>query len=132
MWRIHALRILYALIVGVMGVFVWQQVLFESAGWPAIRVIAKSMLAALALLCILGVRYPLSILPLLLLETIWKTIALGFVIFPAWQAGRMTPDLELLYSDSIGIVVAYLVIPWRYVWARYITHPSEPWTKPIS
>ena len=50
MWRIHALRILYLLIVVVMGIFVWQQVMFESAGWPAIRVIAKSMLAALALL----------------------------------------------------------------------------------
>lgn len=130
MWRMHVLRILYLLIVCVMGIFVWQQILFESSDWSATRVISKSMLAALALLCVLGIRYPLAMLPLLLLETVWKTIALTLVILPAWLNDRLTPDLYVLYTDCIGIIIAYLVIPWRYVWARYIVHPSEAWIRP--
>ncbi|WP_395703373.1 hypothetical protein [Aquabacterium sp.] len=130
MWRIHALRLGYLLIAGVMGFFVWQQVLFEIGPWPAPRVIAKSMLAALALLCVLGLRYPLQMLPLMLFETLWKTVAILLIILPAWLAHRITPDLEVLFGECIGIVVTYLVMPWRYVWARYCLHPGEAWRKP--
>ena len=129
MWRIHMLRIGYLLLAGVMGFYVWQQVRFETEPWPATRVIAKSMLASLALLCVLGLRYPLKMLPLMLLETLWKTVAILLIILPAWLAHRMTPDLEVLFSECIGIVVVYLVMPWRYVWARYFVQPGEPWRR---
>ncbi len=127
MWRIHMLRIGYLLMAGVMGFFVWQQVLFETGPWPAPRVIAKSMLASLALLCVLGLRYPLQMLPLMLLETLWKTVAILLIILPAWLAQRMTPELHVLFGECIGIVVVYLVMPWRYVWSRYILQPGEAW-----
>ncbi|MBX3620834.1 MAG: hypothetical protein KF891_12745 [Rhizobacter sp.] len=127
MWRIHALRLAYLLMAGVMGFFVWQQVLFELGPWPAPRVIAKSMLASLALLSVLGFRYPLQMLPLMLLEMLWKTVAIVLIILPAWLAGRLTPELRVLFGECIGIVVVYLVMPWRHVWARYFCHPGEPW-----
>lgn len=126
-WRIHALRIAYLLMAGVMGFFVWQQVLFETGPWPAPRVIAKSMLASLALLSVLGLRYPLQMLPLMLLETLWKTVAILLIILPAWLAHRMTPELQVLFGECIGIVGVYLVMPWRHVWARYVLHPAEAW-----
>ena len=53
-WQINLLRIFYFPIAFVMGSVVWQQVLFESAGWSWERGLAKSMLAALALLCLWG------------------------------------------------------------------------------
>lgn len=132
MWRIHLLRVGYLLIAVVMGVAVWQQVLFQAGPWPASRVVAKSMLAALALLCVLGIRYPLQMLPLMLFETLWKTVAIGLIILPAWWAGRMTPDLQVLFAECIGIVVVYLVMPWRYVWQRYVLHPGEAWRSSAS
>ena len=96
MWRIHMLRLAYLLMAGVMGPFVWQQVLFQIEPWPAPRIIAKSMLASLALLSVLGLRYPLQMLPLMLLETLWKTVAILLIILPAWLAHRMTPDMQVL------------------------------------
>lgn len=132
MWRIHLLRLAYLLMAGVMGFFVWQQVLFEAGPWPAPRVIAKSMLAALALLSVLGLRYPLQMLPLMLLEVLWKTVAILLIILPAWLANRITPDLQVLFGECIGIVVVYLVMPWRYVWARYALQPGEAWRSPRS
>lgn len=126
-WRLHALRLSYLLIAAVMGFFVWQQLLFEAGPWPAPRVIAKSMLASLALLSLLGLRYPLQMLPLLLLETLWKTLAIGLVIVPAWLGDRLAPDLRVLFDECIGVVVLYAVMPWPYVWARYVRHPAEAW-----
>jgi len=127
MWRIHMLRLAYLLMAGVMGFFVWQQVLFETEPWPAPRIIAKSMLASLALLSVLGLRYPLQMLPLMLLETLWKTVAILLIILPAWLAHRMTPEMQVLFGECIGIVVVYLVMPWRYVGARYFRQPGEAW-----
>lgn len=129
MWRIHMLRLAYLLMAGVMGFFVWQQVLFETGPWPAPRVVAKSMLAALALLSLLGLRYPLQMLPLMLLEVLWKSIAILLIILPAWLTHRMTPDLHVLFTECIGIVVVFLIMPWRHVWARYFRHPAEAWHK---
>ncbi|MCA0244113.1 MAG: hypothetical protein LCI02_25125 [Proteobacteria bacterium] len=130
MWRIHLLRLAYLLMAGVMGFFVWQQVLFEIGPWPAPRVAAKSMLAALALLSVLGLKYPLQMLPIMLLEVLWKTVAIVLIILPAWLGGRMTPEQYVLFTECIGIVLVYLVMPWRYVWARYVRHPGEPWLQP--
>lgn len=130
MWRIHMLRLAYLLMASVMGFYVWQQVIFEIGPWPAPRVIAKSMLASLALLSVLGLRYPLQMLPLMLLETLWKTVAILLIILPAWLGDRMTPDLYVLLQECAGIAVVYLVMPWRYVWARYVRYPGEPWLAP--
>jgi branched-subunit amino acid permease len=101
-WRINAMRFLFLLMAVIMGSAVWQQLLFESAEWDVMRGLAKSMLAALALMSLLGVRYPMQMLPLMIYEIAW------------------------LFVDCVGIVIAYFIVPWRYVWARYIVQPMEP------
>lgn len=121
------MRFLFLLMAGIMGaLFVWPQLLFESADWEVMRGLAKSMLAALALLSLLGVRYPLQMLPLMLYEIAWKTIWILLIALRAWMAGKWTADIEGLFTDCIGIVIAYFIVPWRYVWARYIAQPMEP------
>jgi hypothetical protein len=127
LWRINAMRFLFLLMAVIMGgLFVWPQVLFESADWDVMRGLAKSMLAALALLSLWGVRYPLQMLPLMIYEIAWKTIWLILIAGRAYMAGKWTPDIEGLFNDCIGIVIAYFIVPWRYVWARYIKQPMEP------
>ena len=125
-WRINAMRFLFLLMALVMGSVVWSQLLFESAEWPVMRGLAKSMLAALALLSLLGVRYPMQMLPLMIYEVVWKTIWLTLIALRAWLSGHWTPDIESLFIDCIGIVIAFFIVPWRYVWARYFLQPMEP------
>jgi hypothetical protein len=126
LWRINAMRFLFLLMALVMGSVVWSQLLFESADWPAWRGVAKSMLAALALMSLLGVRYPMQMLPLMLYEIAWKTVWLILIAGRAWMAGKWTADIEGLFYDCVGIVIAYFIVPWRYVWARYFVQPMEP------
>lgn len=127
MWRINAMRVLFLLMAVVMGgMFVWPQLLFESADWDVMRGLAKSMLAALALLSLIGVRYPLQMLPLMLYEITWKTIWIVLIAGRAWMAGKWNADIGSLLTDCIGIVIAFFIVPWRYVWARYFALPMEP------
>ncbi|MBD3729690.1 MAG: hypothetical protein IE933_08290 [Sphingomonadales bacterium] len=125
-WRIHCIRLLFALMACFMGYFVWYNLLFASADVPVPQGLSRSMLGALALLSLLGVRYPIQMLPLMLYEVTWKTVWLLVIALRAWLAGKWTPDMQSLFEDCIGIVLAYIFMPWRYVWARYIVQPMEP------
>lgn len=125
-WRINVMRFLFLLMAFFMGSFVWPQMLFESADWDVMRGLAKSMLAALSLMSLLGVRYPLQMLPLMLYEIAWKTIWIVLIALRAWASGKWNADIEALFFDCIGIVIAYFIVPWRYVWARYFVQPMEP------
>jgi len=125
-WRIHCIRLVFLLMACFMGYFVWYNLLFASADVPVPQTLSRSMLAALALLSLLGVRYPVQMLPLMIYEVAWKTIWLVLIAFRAWLAGKWTPDIESLFNDCIGIVLAYIFMPWRYVWARYVVQPMEP------
>lgn len=126
-WRLNLIRFMFILIAFVMGSFIWPQLLFASAGWHWGLGMGKSMLAALALLSLLGIRYPLQMLPLMLFELAWKTIWMASIALPAWASDRMSDDIADLFFDCVGVVVLFLVIPWRYVWARYFKQPTEPW-----
>jgi hypothetical protein len=126
MWRINALRIIFLLMAVIMGSIVWQQLLFESASWDVMRGLAKSMLAALAVMSLIAVRYPLQMLPLMLYEMAWKSIWMILIAGRAWMAGKWNADIDSLFYDCVPILIAYFIVPWRYVWARYIVHPMEP------
>lgn len=130
-WRINVIRLVFLLMAGFMGSFVWYRLIFESADIRVQQGLARSMLGALALLSLLGVRYPIQMLPLMIYEVAWKTIWLLLIAFRAWLAGKWTHDIEALFQDCIGIVLAYVFMPWRYVWARYVIQPMEPlrWLK---
>jgi len=128
LWRLNALRLIYLLIFLGLSSFVWEQLLFQSSDWPLMTGVAKSMFAALALLTLLGLRYPLQMLPLLLFETLWKTIWLALVAVPAAQNGRWE-DVESTFYECVGIVVVFVIMPWGHVWTRYVTRPGDPWRR---
>jgi hypothetical protein len=63
-------------------------------------------------------------LPLLLLQLLYKAIWLIAVGFPLWSAGRPT---ELINVFIVGIVLDLVVIPWPYVLANYVKKPGDRW-----
>ena len=88
------------------------------------------MLGALGLLCLFGLRYPLQMLPLLLLELLWKVIWVLASVLPMWQGpGLDGYASETFFECLIGIVLLPLVIPWRYVFTHYLRRPGEPWRR---
>ena len=127
LFRIYVLRALYLLIGIGLGASIWPNILNPARHWELMEGVETCMLAAFSLLCLLGLRYPLQMLPILLWEVIWKTLWLLLVPFPQWRSGHVDASLQpTLFAVSL-VVLVYLAIPWRYVWRQYAEAPGDRW-----
>lgn len=125
--RLYLLRAMYLLIVVGLGIVIWPGVIHHDKPWGLMQGVVNCMLAAFSLLSLLGLRYPLQMLPVLLWELAWKTIWLLNVALPAWSSGQMDPATLSTTIDCLLVVIIPFVIPWRYVAAHYLRKPAEPW-----
>ena len=62
-FRLYVLRGMYLFIVAGLAVFLWPEVLNPGRHWNLAEGESSCMLAAFSLVCVLGVRYPLQMLP---------------------------------------------------------------------
>ena len=125
-WRLILLRIFYVLLFVGLGSKVWPAIFTRGASWEPLAGIAFSFWAALSVLALLGLRYPLKMLPLLLLQMLYKTIWLLAVALPLWRAGKFDVTAhELFVACAVGVVGDLIVIPWRYVLDNYVLKPKN-------
>jgi hypothetical protein len=127
LWRLYALRLAYLILVVGLGLTVWPDVIHHDKPWALMQGVVHCMLAAIAALAILGLRYPLRMLPLLFFELAWKAIWLLAVALPLWSAHRMDADTLETANECLAVVVIVALIPWDYVAAHYLTGRGEPW-----
>ena len=49
-----------------------------------------------------------------------------FYGLPQWAAGTYPPTFaEDFFNIAFGVILMPLVIPWGYVWRRYVRQPAE-------
>lgn len=127
LWRLYLLRAAYLLIVLGLGRMILPGVLHHGSVALDDGVIS-SLLAGVWTLALFGLRYPLRMLPLLLFETAWKTIWLLAFGWPAWSAGQVDAAThETLKACLMGVVIFPAVIPWGYVFDRYVRRRGDRW-----
>jgi len=127
LWRLYLLRAGYLLIAGGMGSQLWSAYFGPHTSWTLSHGVMNAMLASLVLLSILGLRYPLKMLPLLFWEMTWKAVWLLTVSLPAWQSGTMNPDIAETTFECSLIALFLFIMPWDYVWRNYVTAKSDHW-----
>jgi hypothetical protein len=133
MFRLYVLRSLYLLVAVGLAVQVWPGVLHPTRPWELMDGVVRCMLAAFSLLCILGLRYPLQMLPILLWEALWKTLWLGIVVLPQWRAGHVDEAILPNVFACSFVVLVYLAVPWDYVWQHYVKKSGDRWGRgPVS
>jgi len=125
--RLYVLRAMYLFIVVGLGLFLWPNIIDPRYHWTLAEGHASCMLGAFSLLCILGLRYPLQMLPILLWEALWKTMWLMIVPFPQWMAGHIDESIKPSIFACSMVVLVYLAIPWRYVFAHYAIPRGDRW-----
>ena len=126
--RLNALRALYLLIALGMGVQIWPLIVNHPANIEHMRGVTRAFFGALTLLCLLGARYPVKMLPLMLFEFAWKVIWVASFGVPLWLTHQLDSDTaETMKACLMGVVLVPLVIPWGYVIRHYIRAPAEPW-----
>ncbi len=124
LFRLYILRAMYLVLVFGLGGMIVPQILSHDL---TSRGVIASLLGAVWLLAIFGLRYPLEMLPLLLFELAWKTIWMMAYGLPQWSAGQYPPTFA---EDSFNIAfgaILLLVIPWGYVWRRFVKRPGARW-----
>ncbi|HNW17602.1 MAG TPA: hypothetical protein PKK17_03745 [Sphingorhabdus lacus] len=126
--RLHFLRVNYALIAFAMGSMIWPEILTHSGNWALMPGVVKCMLGSLSLLALLGIRYPLKMLPLLFWEMGWKTIWLLAVALPQWQAGTLDEATSQTVFETGLVVIIYAAMPWRYVLEQFVLVKGDRWS----
>ena len=129
-WRLYLLRGMYLLIAVGLAITVWPSIIAPPNSIANGSTVIRSLLGALALLSVLGLRYPLKMLPLLLFELLWKVIWVVAFALRMWLAGGLDDYAsETLFACLMGVVLVPIVIPWGYVYRHYFKAPGDPWWK---
>lgn len=128
--RLHALRAGYLLVGGGLLVTVWPSLIDQRPDWPLMNSVVAAMLGAVSLLALLGLRYPLQMLPILLFELAWKAIWLGLVALPLWASDRLDERTVATVIDCLVAVLIIPIIPWGHVARSYVLAPGARWRRP--
>ena len=127
LWRLYLLRAGYLFVAGGIVATQWPALIQHDPSWPLMEGVKTSMLAAVSILALLGLRYPLQMLPVLLFEVTWKVIWGAAVALPRWAAGQLDPATRQVASDCLWVVIVLAVLPWRYLVAQYAIKPGDRW-----
>lgn len=125
--RLYLLRATYLLVFLFLTTQIWPQ-LIGATRYPLMSGVARCTLAAMAPLMLLGIRYPLKMLPILLFEWFWKAAWLVAIGMPLWFANRIdAANFETFKACWFGVLLCPAIIPWRYVVDTYFRATGDRW-----
>jgi hypothetical protein len=125
-WRLNAMRVGYLVMGGGLVVFKWPELL-NHASWELKEGTVVTMLVAMSVLALLGLRYPQRMLPILLFEVGWKLLWLGTVALPLWLDGNLTGATLEQTNAVLVVAIVIVVIPWRHVVSQFVLARGERW-----
>jgi hypothetical protein len=125
--RLYVLRFGYLFMGGGLAVFTWPSFVAHHGSWPLDRGIVECILFAMSILALLGLRYPVKMLPILVFESLWKLTWLAVVALPRLLGGGLDAATEVEFTTILFVVVILAVVPWGYVARQYLTAPGDRW-----
>jgi len=128
LYRLYLMRAAYLLLGLVQGAKTWTAILHHAQPWDFWHGVGMSFFGALTLLGLLGVRYPVRMMPLLMFECVWKAIWVLAAWLPPYLEHTLDPDIADSFAGIFpGVVIVPLVLPWGYVWKHYVLAPADRW-----
>ena len=119
--RLYLLRFVYLFSAVVVGIGAWPEVVRHSATpGDFMSGIAFSIYVAFSALMLLGVFVPLKMLPLVLLQLLYKLIWIVGIGIPEWRSGHFDAVARTLEFFAAIVVLDVIALPWGYVFDRYI------------
>ncbi|MEO9229369.1 MAG: hypothetical protein ABI216_10545 [Devosia sp.] len=125
--RLYALRLAFLIFAGGLILVKWPMLISHDASWPPFEGVTGALLGGLALMALLGLRYPLQMLPILLFEVTWKIIWGALIFLPLWQAGKVDEVTANIGVNCLFVLLFLPLIPWDYVFANFVRAPSTRW-----
>jgi hypothetical protein len=125
--RLNIMRFGYAFMGVGLAIVKWPILVQNASSLPVFEGVVACLLTAMSLLAFLGLRYPVRMLPILLFEVTWKVIWIAAVAVPHLVADDIdAATRDVLFNCSLAVIII-AVIPWRYVWKRYVRTPGDAW-----
>jgi hypothetical protein len=124
LFRLYLLRALYLGDFLLLGIAVWPGILTHHGWANPLEGVGMAFWGALSLLSVLGVRYPLKILPLIFLQFTYKVIWVLAVALPRLPTGAPTWYMKPML---MGAIIEPLLIPWPYVFATFVKKRGDRW-----
>lgn len=125
--RLWLMRAMYLLMAVGLALTIWPLIISHDPELPRMTGVAIALLGTIGLLSLLGLRYPLQMIPLLLFELTWKVIWLVAFALPRWLDGTLDEGMRSTVFDTSFGIVLLVVIPWRYVYGNYVARSGDPW-----
>ncbi len=122
--RSTIMRVVYFLtFVGLVG---WWPALFAHTGnWSPMEGVGISFYAVLSLLALVGVVYPIQMIPLMLAQLLYKSTWVLFVGLPILSTGvESSRTDEFMMANSVGMVIDVIAIPWIFLFKKYFGRPK--------
>jgi len=126
LWRLYVLRACYAILAVGQG-SIQLPLFLHHAHWTLNSGVAHSFLLALALLSIVGIRYPLRMLPLLVYELLWKAIWLCGIALPLWIVNQIDADTRQSFFEIAPVIILIPLLPWSYLFSNYLKKSGDRW-----
>lgn len=125
--RLYLLRAIYLLIAVGLGSDIWPLIIHHAKPWSLMHGVAMSLLAAVSAMAVLGLRYPLQMLPLLFFEIVWKLIWLIAIAVPLGLAHQVDADTMETVVACLMVAIVIVAVPWRFVFENYVKKPGDRW-----
>jgi hypothetical protein len=131
---LYLLRAMYVFVAVGLAIFKLAPAILHPENLSPQDSVIVSVLGAFALLAVVGIRYPLKMLPLLFFEFVWKAIWVVAFGLPLLLSGHLDPNVsfggtETLINCLLGVVLVPLVVPWGHVLELYLKAPGDRWGK---
>lgn len=125
--RLNLMRVGYAVMGVGLVVRKWPLLVTHPDPWPLFEGVVTCILVAMSVLALLGLRYPVRLLPILLFECAWKALWLSVVAAPQLIAGTVDAATREVMVNCLVVVVVFAVVPWRNVWQQYVIAKGDRW-----
>lgn len=121
-YKIYLLRLLFVLMFAFLGKDAWTFILNHKGPWDPAEAMNFSVWASYSVLSLLGILYPLRMLPLVMLEILYKSIWLVIVAYPLWISNQLAgSNAEGMTFVFALVPLPILAMPWKYAYRKYLT-----------
>ena len=125
--RLYTLRICYLILAVGLGLVIWPSVVSHTSDFAIRNGAQMSLLAGIGLVALLGLRYPVKMIPLLLFELTWKIIYMVAFALPLWSAHQINAAVASDIAACALVIIFLPLMPWGYVVKEFAAAPGDRW-----
>jgi hypothetical protein len=119
--RLWVMRVPYFLTGVFFTITAWGALIEHWGQFEPTEGVAFAFWGTLSLLALLGVRFPIKMIPVLLIQFGYKLIWILAVGLPLMTRGELDASgQELFQANLIGIIIDMIAIPWLFVFKTYL------------